>query len=522
MDVDELFAETHAALCALAAVDLDTCDREALDRVMVPWRRVRSFCDVYEVRIARRARQLGKRGRSDTAEGLLADHGRRPGREARAVVERERACEQMPGLEAALAAGDVSASHVDGLAAATAGLDDDTLAKFDAHSDELMSQAKWQPVEAFARDCRELARNLSCDEGESLLGRQKQQCRVRRWIDRVTGMHHIHAELDPESGAKAWHAINALTGALRRNARSEAEATAAGGAADQADPPAARTRAASADAPSFSGDDGVEPDMEPPPDAPGVPRPDAEVHQEPGDSSTASADPPPEPTPVPPPSSPKPTAAAAVPSWDLLAAQAMVELLTGARGLDPRVPEVAVHIDVQTLLDGLHGHSLCETSDGTLLPPSTVRRLCCRAEVIPVVLDGEGEVLDVGRSRRLAGRAQRRALRAMYRTCAHPECSTEFDHCEIHHVIPWERGGPTDVDNLLPLCSRHHHLVHEGGWTMHLGPHRVITLVRPDGTVHHRGSTVDRTVRHPVPTAQEGQRDDDDTSEPPGRRRTAA
>ena len=79
----------------------------------------------------------------------------------------------------------------------------------------------------------------------------------------------------------------------------------------------------------------------------------------------------------------------------------------------------------------------------------------------------------------------------MYRTCAHPGCSVGFDHCDIHHVNPWTPTGRTDLDNLLPLCSRHRHLVHEGGWTLTLRSDRTITLCRPDGTIHHDGSTVD-------------------------------
>jgi hypothetical protein len=73
--------------------------------------------------------------------------------------------------------------------------------------------------------------------------------------------------------------------------------------------------------------------------------------------------------------------------------------------------------------------------------PATVRRLCCEAEILPAVLDGEGEVVDLGRSQRLANRAQRRALRSMYRTCGFPGCDVSFDRCEIHHVYWWERAA---------------------------------------------------------------------------------
>ena len=79
----------------------------------------------------------------------------------------------------------------------------------------------------------------------------------------------------------------------------------------------------------------------------------------------------------------------------------------------------------------------------------------------------------------------------MYRTCGHPGCTVRFADCEIHHVIDWDHHGPTDLANLLPLCTRHHHLVHEGGWRLTLHPDRTITLHRPDGTLYFEGSTVD-------------------------------
>ena len=92
-------------------------------------------------------------------------------------------------------------------------------------------------------------------------------------------------------------------------------------------------------------------------------------------------------------------------------------------------------------------------------------------------------------------RTQRRALRAMYRTCGYPGCDVSFDRCDIHHVIEWLRHGSTDLDNLLPLCSRHHHLVHEGHWRITLDTHRVLTVHRPDGTQHFHGTTTNRTRR---------------------------
>ncbi len=150
-------------------------------------------------------------------------------------------------------------------------------------------------------------------------------------------------------------------------------------------------------------------------------------------------------------------------TFEQLKADAFVALVTGARG-ERRVPEVAVLIDLDTLRRGLHARSVCQTADGQPLPPDAVRRMACSADILPIVLDGRGVSLDVGRAKRMATSAQRAALRAMYATCAHPHCTVRFGDCAIHHVAEWTFGGVTALANLLPLCNEHHHLVHEGGW----------------------------------------------------------
>ena len=73
-----------------------------------------------------------------------------------------------------------------------------------------------------------------------------------------------------------------------------------------------------------------------------------------------------------------------------------------------------------------------------------------------------------------------------------PGCTVGFEHCRIHHVTYWEHNGRTDLDNLVPICERHHHLVHEGGWTLHLHPGRRITVQQPDGTTSFDGVTTNR------------------------------
>lgn len=183
-----------------------------------------------------------------------------------------------------------------------------------------------------------------------------------------------------------------------------------------------------------------------------------------------------------------------------LRADVLVDLIAGARSTDRRVPEMSVLVDLDTLRRGLHDHSVCETSDGVPVPPATVRRLACEATIVPIVLNSAGVALDVGRQVRVANREQRRALRAMHRTCAHPGCHVRFADCEVHHVVEWTRHGSTDLHNLVPLCSRHHHLVHEGHWSLTLHADRTTTWRRPDGSVHARGSTVDVAPSGVAPT----------------------
>jgi hypothetical protein len=166
-----------------------------------------------------------------------------------------------------------------------------------------------------------------------------------------------------------------------------------------------------------------------------------------------------------------------------LAADALGEMIAAGHGtVRPTVADISVLVDDKTLATGeYHDHTVCETADGAPLPASTVRRLICNAFVTGVVIGQDGTPLDVGRTTRTANRRQRRALRAMYRTCAAEGCDTLFDHCEIHHIWWWEHGGPSDLDNFLPLCAHHHHLVHALGWRLHLAPDRTLTITDRHG-----------------------------------------
>jgi hypothetical protein len=103
-----------------------------------------------------------------------------------------------------------------------------------------------------------------------------------------------------------------------------------------------------------------------------------------------------------------------------------------------------------------------------------------------VVLHAPGQ-LNLGRTCRVANRAQRRALRGLYATCAIPDCMVRFDYCKLHHITSWENDGRTDLINLLPVCDRHHHRIHDDGWTLTLGSNRELTVRTPDRQIMTTG-----------------------------------
>jgi hypothetical protein len=175
-------------------------------------------------------------------------------------------------------------------------------------------------------------------------------------------------------------------------------------------------------------------------------------------------------------------------------AMALMNLLTREPGLllphgEPAPPpsagastDIVVIIDADTLVHGEHSDTICEYGSGEPVSVGEARRLACEAGLLPVVLSGRSQVLDLGRSQRLASRPQRLVLRTLYRTCAHGDCGVPFDQCQIHHTDDWFGGGVTDLANLFPICQRHHTEAHTRGWRYHLDADRTLTIRRPDGT----------------------------------------
>ncbi len=122
-----------------------------------------------------------------------------------------------------------------------------------------------------------------------------------------------------------------------------------------------------------------------------------------------------------------------------------------------------VKISLEHLRDGLGAAGL---DAGAVISAGETRRLACGAGIVPAVLGGRSEILDLGRMRRLHTQAMRSALSLEHDSCAAEGCERPFAWCEIHHPQPWSRGGETSVANGLPLCWHHHRRAHDDWYDM--------------------------------------------------------
>ena len=106
-------------------------------------------------------------------------------------------------------------------------------------------------------------------------------------------------------------------------------------------------------------------------------------------------------------------------------------------------------MDLDALMSGL---GVATTSTGDRITAAEARRLACTAKLIPAVLGGKSEVLDLGRAKRLYDTAQRRAMGLRDGGCRAEGCDIPAAWCEAHHLIPWSKGGKTDLADGLLLC----------------------------------------------------------------------
>jgi len=139
---------------------------------------------------------------------------------------------------------------------------------------------------------------------------------------------------------------------------------------------------------------------------------------------------------------------------------ASTDLIPSAGGQPPRIVVTIGYEDMRKSLQGLIDAG---TFEGEVpVDAGTLRRMCCDAEILPIVLGSDSQIMDVGRSERLVTAAIRRALEHRDGGCIYEGCTVPAALCQAHHVLPWWAGGSTQLSNLVLVC-RHHHAIVEPG-----------------------------------------------------------
>jgi hypothetical protein len=164
-------------------------------------------------------------------------------------------------------------------------------------------------------------------------------------------------------------------------------------------------------------------------------------------------------------------------------ADALVALCRGsqARGDDLDRSTVVVHARLSA-----RGLERAEVEDGPAIPSETAERLLCNARAQTILEDPSGQPVRLGRLRREPPAWMVRQVRYRDRECRFPRCGARR-FTEAHHIRWWRDGGGTDLDNLVLICSFHHRLVHEHGWSIRREPDGEVLWFHPDGHRYRAG-----------------------------------
>jgi hypothetical protein len=413
---------------ALAAFDLDTADHHVVTEALRLTTRLIRMAQAVELEADLRLVALAEADPAINPEHLDAAATGRSPSKATAAIRRATAAHTLPHLRALLAAGTVGVEHVDAFATALRSLRTALRPRLLEQEEQLALIAAHLTAEEFRTRLDAVVCDIEGDDGADRLQRQRRHIGARTWTGR-DGMWNIHGRYDAERAVS-------LIEALRRATEAR-----------------------------FHGEHPVET-----PDDPLL-------------------------------------------RHEFFQALGLADLMLGVGGGSGR-PEFIVTIDEETLRNGRHAGSRVDCGRGVHLPVETLQAMAGRARFVPVVVDRHGVVirqgrpvptldqlresllrpvsLDHGRSRRYASRDQRRALRAMYRSCGVPGCDRHVADCQPHHLEFWEDGGPTDLRLLLPLCKHHHDRLHAERWEVELRPDRSLVVRRHGEVIMTTGPPIEQ------------------------------
>lgn len=176
-----------------------------------------------------------------------------------------------------------------------------------------------------------------------------------------------------------------------------------------------------------------------------------------------------------------------------------------------RKPLYSLHTTVDTLAgagDPSDWIADVEHAWNAVIPNFEIHLASCDCWMSQVILDTDGLPLNLGRERRTASAAQRRALVARDGNgCAVPGCDRPTGWCDAHHVVHWTTpeghpGGNTDIDNLVHLCRWHHRRIHLEELT--------VDMVDGRPRFTNQAEQVLREPRSPTPAPEDNRPDADD------------
>ena len=430
----------------LRQVNFARFDKPAVVAFLSRLQQWRGTFDALEVDAARRLEEL-----SVTAPTDIAAATQRHARAGGAVFERAATLALVPCLGPALRRGVLQGAHVDTVAKVMRTVADEHAAAFRELIPVVVDTAarNHDTPDALARTLNRVARSIENDDGVGRHEQQRRETSLRVWTDKRSGMFRVSGAFDPLSGALLNGRLNAASAALFAERTPSTCPT---------HPSAKQDHLRALALLSLTSGFSCEPKEEH-----RFRDVTSDTNDEPTTDTTGYGD---------------------GDEWSRF-----VHTSPSRFGR----PEIVVVLDARTeTIAKNDGKPVVDWGIPVELPPRALEELFPRADAHPVivlngvVLHAPGE-MHLGRSSRLASRAQRRALRSLYATFAVPGCAVKFDHCKPHHVHFWEDGGPTDLNNLLPLCSVHHHRVHDCGWKLTLLPNRILTITYPDGVVQTTG-----------------------------------
>jgi hypothetical protein len=172
--------------------------------------------------------------------------------------------------------------------------------------------------------------------------------------------------------------------------------------------------------------------------------------------------------------------------WDQRLCDAFLALIRSSAGTSSTASPffVVAHVPLDSLVDDSGQSTVLagELDHVGLIDSETVKRIACDATIAVAVDDDVGRTMYEGRARRFPTKAQRREILRRDRHCRFPGC-TNVTFANVHHIVPWEPDGLSDLDNLVLQCLYHHHLVHSDGWTMTGNANEELTITGPNDLV---------------------------------------